>query len=258
MTTIHPTAVVSPTAVLAEGVEIGPYSIIGPTVTIRENTVIGPHVVIDGVTEIGKNCHIFQFASIGAVPQDLKFSGERYKIVIGDNNRIREFVTIHSAIDSDIRMTAIGNNNLIMAYCHIAHNCKLDDNIVMGNVAQLAGHVHVEDYAIISGLTGVHQFTRIGCHSFVGGASAVTQDVPPYVTAAGNRAGLHGLNLVGLERRGFSAQTLRALKKTYKIVFRSSLRLVDAVEKIKRDVEPCPEVEHFIRFISTSERGVCR
>jgi UDP-N-acetylglucosamine acyltransferase len=255
---IHSTAVISPGAELQEGVEVGPYSIIGPDVTIGADTYIGPHVVLEGRTEIGSNCRIFQFASIGAVPQDLKFGGERCKVVIGNNNVIREFVTIHSSTAADIAMTAIGDNNLIMAYCHVAHNCKLGNNIVMANAANLAGHIHVEDFAIIGGLSGVHQFARIGCHSFIGGASAVVQDVPPYLTVSGNRAKPYGLNLVGLKRRGFTDETIRALKKAYKIVYRSALTASAALEKISDEVEDLPEVRHFVEFIKNATRGICR
>jgi len=255
---IHSTAVVSPGAELQEGVEIGPFSVIGPNVVIGKNTVVGPHAVIEGPTAIGENCRIFQFAAIGALPQDLKFSGEECMVIIGNNNTIREFATIHRATSADIAMTYIGDNNLIMAYCHVAHNCKLGSNIIMGNAANLAGHIHVENFAIISGLSGVHQFARIGCHSFIGGASAVVQDVPPYVTVSGNRAKPYGLNLVGLKRRGFTGDTLRALKRAYKLVYRSSLRLSVAVEKIREEVDDFPEVIHFVEFIESATRGICR
>jgi UDP-N-acetylglucosamine acyltransferase len=255
---IHSTAVVSPEANLQEGIEIGPYSIIGPNVKIGKDTVIGPHVVIEGHTEIGERCRIFQFASIGAVPQDLKFEGKESKVIVGNNNTIREFVTIHSATSADIGMTFLGDNNLIMAYCHVAHNCKLGNNIVMANAANLAGHIHVEDYAIIGGLSGVHQFARIGCHSIIGGASAVVTDIPPYITVSGNRAKPYGLNLIGLKRRGFSEETINALKKAYKIVFRSSLLLSVAIERIKEEVEDLPEVRHFTNFIKNAKRGICR
>ena len=255
---IHPTAVIAPEAEFQEGVEIGPYSIIGPRVRIGKNTVVGPHVVIEGTTEIGENCRIFQFSAIGAPPQDLKFEGEECKVIIGNNNTIREFVTIHSSTSADIGMTYIGHNNLIMAYCHVAHNCKLGNNIVMANAANLAGHIHVEDYAIIGGLSGIHQFTRVGCHAFVGGASAVVQDVPPYVTVSGNRAKPYGLNLVGLKRRGFTEESIRALKKAYKIVYRSSLLLSDALGKIRDEVETLPEVDYFVEFIENATRGICR
>jgi len=255
---IHPTAIISPESQIDEGVTIGPYAVIGSQVRIGAGTTVGPHAVIEGPTEIGTNCRIFQFAAIGAVPQDLKFQGEQCKVIIGNNNTIREFVTIHQATAADIGMTAMGDNNLIMAYCHIAHNCKLGNNIVMANSANLAGHIHVEDYAIIGGLTGIHQFTRIGCHSIIGGASAVTLDIPPYVTASGNRAKLHGLNVVGLKRRNFQDSTIQALKRAYKLIFRSSLLLSTAIERIRQDLDRLPEVDHFIDFIEQSDRGVCR
>jgi UDP-N-acetylglucosamine acyltransferase len=255
---IHPTAIVSPDAQLGEGVEIGPYAIIRSEVKIGKNTVIGPHTVIDDFTQIGEGCHIFQFCSIGAPPQDLKFSGEKTRVIIGNYNTIREFVTIHRSTAADIGVTIIGDHNLIMAYCHVAHNCKLGNRIVMSNAATLAGHVHIEDYAIISGLSGIHQFCRIGAHSMVGGASAVVKDVPPYTIAQGNHAKLFGLNLVGLKRRGFSETTIRTIKEAYKIVFRSQLLLEDALKKVQEEVDMIPEVAHFIKFIKESERGVCR
>jgi UDP-N-acetylglucosamine acyltransferase len=255
---IHSTAIVAPDAELGEGVEIGPYSIIGKEVKIGRNTIIGPHAVIDDFTQIGENCHIFQFASIGAPPQDLKFAGEKTRVVIGNFNTIREFVTIHRSTTADIGVTVIGDHNLIMAYCHVAHNCKLGNNIVMSNGATLGGHTHIEDYAIIGGLTGVHQFSRIGAHCIVGGASGVNKDVPPYTTAAGNHAKLFGLNLIGLKRRGFSEETINALKKAYRILFRSHLLLNAAIEKVEAEVEDFPEVLHFVKFIKESERGVCR
>jgi UDP-N-acetylglucosamine acyltransferase len=255
---IHPTAIIAADAKLEDGVEIGPYSIIGSDVNIGKNTVIGPHTVIDEHTDIGEDCRIFQFCSIGAPPQDLKYQGEPTRVVIGNHNTIREFVTIHRSTTADIGVTIIGNYNLIMAYCHIAHNCKLGDHIIMSNVATLAGHIHVEDYAIISGLTGVHQFTRIGAHSFIGGASGVAKDVPPYTLANGNHAKLFGLNLVGLQRRNFPENTIKALKEAYRIVFRSDLLLEAALEKAQKEVEDLPEIRHFISFIKESERGVCR
>jgi len=255
---IHPTAVVAPDVKLAEGVEIGPYAVIGPDVHIGENTVIGPHVVIEGHTDIGARCRIFQFASIGVQPQDLKFRGEPTRVVIGNDNTIREFVTIHRATVSDIGVTIMGDHNLIMAYSHIAHNCKLGNHVIMVNAANLAGHIHVEDYAIIGGLTGVHQFTRIGAHCIIGGASAISKDVAPYLLVSGNRAKPHGLNLIGLKRRGFKEGTIRALKDAYRLIFRSSLLLRTAIEKVRNEVEDCPEVRHFVEFIEQSKRGICR
>jgi UDP-N-acetylglucosamine acyltransferase len=255
---IHPTAIISPDAQLDEGVEIGPYTIIGSDVQIGKNTVIGPHTVIDDYTRIGESCRIFQFCSIGAPPQDLKFGGEKTRVVIGNFNMIREFVTIHRATSADIGVTLIGDHNMLMAYTHVAHNCKLDNHIIMSNVATLGGHVHVEDYAIISGLSAVHQFSRIGAHSIIGGASGVAKDVPPYTLANGNRAHLFGLNLVGLKRRNFPEETIAALGRAYRIIFRSRLLLDAAIKKVEEEVENFPEVQHFVQFIKESKRGICR
>ena len=255
---IHPTAIISPDAQLDKGVEIGPYTIIGSDVQIGKNTIVGPHTVIDDYTHIGGGCRIFQFCSIGAPPQDLKFGGEKTSVVIGDFNIIREFVTIHRATSADIGMTLIGDHNMLMAYTHVAHNCKLGNHIIMSNVATLGGHVHVEDYAIISGLSAVHQFSRIGAHSIIGGASGVAKDVPPYTLANGNHARLFGLNLVGLKRRNFSEKTIKALGKAYRIVFRSRLLLDAAIKKVEEEVDNFPEVQHFVQFIKESKRGVCR
>jgi UDP-N-acetylglucosamine acyltransferase len=255
---IHPTAIIASDAQLAEGVEVGPYSIIGADVKIGKNTIIGPHTVIDNYTHIGEGCNIFQFCSIGAPPQDLKFGGEKTRVIIGNFNTIREFVTINRATSADIGVTIIGDHNLLMAYCHVAHNCKLGNRIVMANAATLAGHIHIEDYAIISGLTGIHQFCRLGAHCMIGGVSAVVKDVPPYSIAQGNHAKLFGLNLIGLKRRDFSEKTIKALKDAYRIIFRSNLLLEAALKKAQDEVEDVPEVKHFIKFIKESERGVCR
>jgi len=254
---IHSTAIISPDARLAEGVEVGAYSVIGPGVTIGENTILGSHVVIERDTDIGDECRISSFCSLGGDPQDLKFKGEKTRVVIGNFNVFREYVTINRATSADIGVTMIGDHNLIMAYCHVAHNCKLENNIIISNASHLAGHIHVDDFAVIGGMVGIHQFTRIGAHSIIGGASAVTQDVPPYVTAAGNHAKLYGLNLVGLKRRGFSRETISALKDAYRIVFRSPLLREAALEKVQQTVADTPEVYNFIDFIRTSERGVC-
>jgi UDP-N-acetylglucosamine acyltransferase len=255
---IHPTAIISPDACLEEGVEIGPYSIVGSDVKIGKNTVIGPHAVIDDYTHIGEGNHIFQFCSIGAPPQDLKFSGEKTRVVVGNFNTIREFATIHRSTTADIGVTILGDHNLIMAYAHIAHNCKLGNNIIMSNAATLAGHIHVDDYAIISGLTGVHQFCHVGEHCMIGGCSAVVKDIPPYVIAQGNHAKLFGLNLIGLKRRNFSEKTIKAISDAYRIIFRSKLLLEDAIKKVEAAVEDLPEVRKFLKFIKESERGVCR
>lgn len=255
---IHPTAIISPEAKLGEGVEVGPYSIIGPDVAIGKQTVIGPHVVIQEQTDIGERCRIAQFCSIGGDPQDLKFRGEKTRVIIGNNNNIREYVTINRATSADIGVTIMGDNNLIMAYCHIAHNCKLGNNIIMANAANLAGHIHIDDFAIIGGLSGVHQFTRIGRHSIIGGASALAKDLPPYLMAAGNHAKLFGLNLVGLKRRGFKEENIKQLKQAYKILFRSSLLLKTAVEKVRAELEDTHEIRTLLDFVEKSERGICR
>jgi UDP-N-acetylglucosamine acyltransferase len=255
---IHPTAIISPGAQLDESVTVGPYSIIGPDVVIGKNTVIGPHVVIERLVEIGESCKIDQFASIGGDPQDLKYRGEKTKVIIGNHNTIREFATINRATTSDIGVTIIGDHNLLMAYSHVAHNCKLGNHVILANSANLAGHIHVEDYAIVGGLTGVHQFTRIGTHCIIGGASAVNKDVPPFTMASGNHAKLYGLNQVGLRRRGFNEATISALKQAYRIVFRMSLLRKEAIAKVLSEVPDYPEVHRFIEFIEGSSRGTCR
>jgi UDP-N-acetylglucosamine acyltransferase len=255
---VHPTAIVSPEAHLQEGVEVGPYSIIGPDVHIGAETVIGPHVVIECNTDIGERCRIFPFASLGGIPQDLKFRGEESRVTMGNDNTIREYATVNRGTSAGDGVTSIGHNNLIMAYCHIAHDCRLGDHIVMSNAANLGGHITVEDWAIIGGLTGVHQFTRIGAHCIIGGASAVVKDIPPYVMASGNHAKLYGLNLIGLKRRGFAEATISALRQAYRIVFRSSLLLAAALNKVRSEVDDLPEVRNFLAFIEGSERGVCR
>jgi len=255
---IHSTAIVHPRAKLAKDVEVGPFSIIGENVTIGKGTVVGPHAVIEGVTTIGQECKIFQFASIGAVPQSFKHKGEDTRVIIGDGNVIREFVTIHRGTPYGGGVTRVGNNNFIMAYSHIAHDCLLGDDVVMANAATLAGHIEIGDHSIIGGLTGIHQHVRIGSYAILGGATRVTMDIPPYVCAAGNRARLYGLNLVGLKRHGFSAETVRKLKRTYRIFFRSALSLKEAVAQVEKEDLGGEEVEYFINFIQNSKRGICR
>jgi UDP-N-acetylglucosamine acyltransferase len=255
---IHPTAVISPEATLADGVEIGPYSVIGPDVHIGKNTRIASHAVIERHVDIGENNVISQFASLGGDPQDLKYRGEKTRVIIGNNNIIREYATINRATVDDIGVTIIGDYNMIMTYCHVAHNCKLGNHIVMANATNLAGHIHVDDYAVIGGMTGVHQFTRIGAHCIIGGASAVNKDIPPFVTASGNFTKLYGLNLIGLKRRGFSEEAIDALKKAYRFVFRSSLLLAVALRRVEAELPDLPEIRMFVDFIRKSERGVCR
>lgn len=256
--TVHPTAIISPKAELSEGVQIGPYAIVGDDVSIGRNTIVGSHTVIEGCANIGENCHIFQFCSLGAAPQDLRYKGEETALIIGNNNTIREFVTIHRATSVDRAATVIGNHNLVMAYSHIAHNCFLGNHIVMANSANLAGHVRVDDYAVIGGLTGILQFVSIGAHCMVGGASAVTKDVPPFVMVAGNHARLYGLNLIGLRRRGFDPKSIAALKDAHQILFRSSLTVERALAKIRAELPDLPEVRQLIDFVQNSKKGVCR
>ncbi len=255
---IHPTAVVHPDAKIAEGVEIGPYAVIGENVSIGSGTRIGPHAVIEGWTEIGSDNRIFQFASIGADPQDLKFRGEKTSLRIGDRNTIREFVTMHLGTEDGGGETVIGDDNLFLAYSHVAHDCRVGNQVILSNGATLAGHVVVDDHAILSGLCAIHQFTHIGCHVMVAGGSMVTQDIPPYTMAQGDRAKTVGLNLVGLKRRGFSDATLRGLKQAFKTVFRSGLRAEEAVKKIDAELEQTDELKVFTDFIRNSQRGIAR
>ena len=255
---IHETALINPGAEIDSNVDIGAYSIIGDNVFIGSGTVIGPHVVIDPFVTIGRNCRIFQYAAIGAVPQSLKFEGEKTYVKIGDGTIIREFVTIHRGTGFGGGITEVGEENFLMAYTHIAHDCRIGRKVVMANNATLAGHITIGDHATIGGLVAVHQFVKIGEYAFVGGKSAVVKDVPPYVIAAGDRAELHGLNSVGLKRHGFSPTTLSLLKKTYRIIFRIGLTMNEAIERVRAEVEQVPEVVNFIDFIRSSQRGVTR
>ncbi len=255
---IHPTAIVSPEAHLADDVTIGPYSIIGHHVTVGSGTRINGHVVIDPYVEIGKNCRIFQYAAIGAAPQAINFKDEETWVKIGDNCTVREFVTIHRGTQTGGGLTQIGDNCLLMNYTHIAHDCQVGGNVVMSNNATLAGHIVVEDHAILGGLVAIHQFARVGKYAFVGGKSVVVKDIPPYMLASGDRATLHGLNKVGLKRHGFSPSAIAQLKKAYRLIFRFGLTLNEAIRRVEAEVEPVPEVKHLIAFIKSSERGVTR
>ncbi|MDP2861392.1 MAG: acyl-ACP--UDP-N-acetylglucosamine O-acyltransferase [Desulfobacterales bacterium] len=255
---IHDTALINSGAEIDSNVDIGAYSIIGDNVFIGSGTVIGSHVVIDPFVTIGRNCRIFQYAAIGAVPQSLKFEGEKTYVKIGNGTIIREFVTIHRGTGFGGGITEVGEENFLMAYTHIAHDCRVGRKVVMANSATLAGHITIGDHATIGGLVAVHQFVKIGEYAFVGGKSAVVKDVPPYVIAAGDRAELHGLNSVGLKRHGFSPTTLSLLKKTYRIIFRIGLTTNEAIERVRAEVEQVPEVVNFIDFIRSSQRGVTR
>lgn len=255
---IHSTAIIHPSAQIDPSVEIGPYAVIGEHVSIAAGTTVGPHSVIEGWTEIGKNNKIFQFASIGAVPQDLKFHGEKSSLRIGDGNTIREFATLHRGTEDGGGETVVGNQCLFMAYSHVAHDCIVGNQVILANGATLAGHVQVDDHAILGGLSAVHQFTRIGCHVMISGGSMVAQDIPPYTIAQGDRAKTVGLNLIGLKRRGFSDEAVRGIKQAYKLIYRSGLRMEDALAKIDQDVAKSPELQVFVDFIQNSQRGIAR
>jgi UDP-N-acetylglucosamine acyltransferase len=255
---IDQTALVHSTAELDSGVEIGPYTVIGEGVRIGRNTKIHSHVLVDKWTTIGSACEIFQFTSLGAPPQDLGYKGEKTELIIGDNNVIREFVTMHRATTKDKRKTVCGSNNLFMNYVHVAHDCVIGDHVIMANAATFAGHVVVSDYAIVGGLVAVHQHVRIGAHCIIGGASAVSKDVPPYVMAVGNRAKLYRLNSVGLRRHGFSKADLAEIKTAYDILFKSSLKLSDAVERLKKELPGSAHAARFMDFIASSRRGLVR
>ena len=255
---IHPTALVDIDAQLAGDVEVGPYTIIGPGVSIDSGTVIGPHVVIRGKTSIGRDNRIFQFASVGEDPQDKKYSGEETRLVIGDGNTIREFVTIHRGTVQDAGETRIGNRNLLMAYTHVAHDCILADDIVMSNGASLAGHVHIQDHAILSGFALVHQFCSIGQHAFVGMGAHITRDVLPYTLVAGTPPEPKGLNSEGLKRRGYDQQQLRDIKQAYKLLFTSGLKLADATQQVEALAGGKPHLAVMADFLKSSRRSLLR
>jgi UDP-N-acetylglucosamine acyltransferase len=256
---IHPTAVIDPGAEIDSNVEIGPYTVIAPDVLIRSGTIIGPHVTIDRYTTIGPDCHIFQHAAIGAVPQALKFKEQKTVVKIGRGTIIREFVTIHRGTDFGGEVTEIGEENFLMAYTHIAHDCFTGRRVIFANAASLGGHIRVGDFATLGAFVAVHQFVRIGDYAFVGAMSGVTKDIPPYVLASGiPRARLYGLNTVGLKRHNFSTETMLALKRAYRIVFRLGLTLNEAIERVTAEVDQIPEVVNFIESIKSSERGITR
>lgn len=254
----HKTAVIDPKADIDAGVEIGPYCIIGRGVKLAKGVKLHSHVVIEGDTVIGEGSSIYPFASIGLPPQDIRYNNEPTKVIIGKNNTIREYVTIHRASASGDAVTEIGSNNFLMAYVHIAHNCRVGNNVTMANVATLAGHVVVEDHAVIGGLAAAHQHTRIGRYAMVGGLSGIVQDIPPYMIAAGSRAKLFGPNSIGLKRHGFSDSSVNAIKKAYKLLFREKLTLKDAIKKVRDEFPNSPEIRHLIEFIEKNKRGISR
>lgn len=258
MAKLHPTAVVHPEAQLHETVEVGPYAVIGSQVKIGEGSRVGAHAVIEGRTTIGKRNRIFQLAAVGAVPQDLKYAGEDTELVIGDDNTIREFATLHIGTAGGGGVTRVGHKNLFCAYSHVAHDCQVGNGCILSNSASLAGHVLVADHVILSGLSAVHQFTRIGKHAFIAGGAMVAMDVPPYCTAQGDRAELAGLNTVGLSRHGFTEDQITRIKDAYRILFRSKLGLNEAISKLKAEHGGHPEIDEMLAFIAGSTRGITR
>ena len=256
-TVVHESAVVSPSAKIGRNVIIGPNTVIGDEVEIGDGSNIGPNAVVAKWTTIGSDCRIFQFASVGEIPQDLKFKGERSYTFIGDRTVIREGATIHRATGED-NETRVGSDCLLMAYIHVAHNCTLGNHVIMSNLASCAGHATVEDRVVIGGMAGVHQFVKIGRNAMVGGMSKLVQDVVPYTIVDGHPAKVVGLNNVGISRAGIPLESRRLIKKAYKILYRSGLSLAEAIAVIEQEVDSCEEVEHFLRFLRNAERGICR
>lgn len=258
-TEIHPTAILDKDVLLDEDVFIGPYCVLGRGVKIGKANRLISNVVMEGRTETGENCTIYPFATIGLSPQDIKYKGEDTAVRIGSNNIIREYISIHRASVGGDGVTVIGDDNFLMAYVHIAHDCKVGSRITMANSVGLSGHVVVEDCVVIGGMVGVHQFTRIGGYSMIGGVSRITQDIPPYVIASGiDKSKLFGLNVVGLKRHGFSEETIGDLKKAYRILFREKLSLKDAVKKVQEELPYSDEIKRLIEFIQKNKRGICR
>ncbi|MES2772337.1 MAG: acyl-ACP--UDP-N-acetylglucosamine O-acyltransferase [Pseudomonadota bacterium] len=258
MSMIHPTAIIHPRARLGSNVRVGAYSLIGEHVDIGDNSVIASHVVISGHTSIGTDNQIFQFCSIGEIPQDKKYAGEPTRLEIGARNTIREFCTLNLGTAQDIGVTRVGDDNWIMAYVHIAHDCQVGNNTTFANNAQLAGHVYVDDWAVLGGYTGVHQFCRVGAHCMTAVGTVVLQDIPPFVMAAGNTASPYGINVEGLKRRGFTAPVLAALKRAYRVLYKSGLRLEEAQARLALEVEQHPEFQLILDFLALSKRGLIR
>jgi UDP-N-acetylglucosamine acyltransferase len=254
---IHPTAIVSKKAKLGKGVSVGPYSVISDGVTVGEGTVIGAHCVIEDRTTLGERCRVFTGAVLGSIPQDLKYKGETSFLEIGNENIIREYVTINPGTEANTK-TVVGNNNLIMAYSHIAHNCVIGNNCIIANCGTLAGYVNIEDRAVVGGIVAIHQFTRVGNLSIIGGCSKVVSDVPPYSTCDGHPARVYGLNLVGLRRQGVDGEAIKQLGHAFKILFNSGLSIRNALQKLNQEKYTSAEVTHLIDFIKNSKRGICR
>ena len=255
---IDPTAKIDSHAELADDVSVGPFSVIGADVKVDAGTVIGPHVVIKGPTSIGKENRIYQFSSIGEDPQDKKYASEVTRLEIGDRNTIREFTSMHRGTRQDNSVTRIGNDNLFMAYTHVAHDCIIGDHVIMANGASLAGHVHLNDHAILGGFTLVHQFTQIGQYSFAAMGSAITQDIPPFVMVGGKPTRPHGINSVGMERNGISAEDIRLIRNAYKIIYKMNLRLEDAIEQMEDLASNSKQLSEMVSFLRNVRRGILR
>lgn len=262
MSNIHPTAIIAKEASLDSSVEVGAYSIIGPHVQIGAGTKIGPHVVLEGRTTIGRDNTFFQFSSIGATPQDKKYANEPTLLEIGDRNVIREFCTFHLGTVQDNSITRIGSDNLMMAYVHIAHDCQVGSHTIFANNASIAGHVHVDDWVILGGFAGVHQFCKIGAHAMLGMNTSLTQDVPPYMILSGNPAAVHGLNLEGLKRRGFTRGSINAIRQAYKLLYKSSLTLDEAKQALQQlqaeQADSASQIQVMLDFLERSTRGIVR
>ena len=254
---IHPTAVIHPGAKLGEGVRIGPFCIVGPHVEIGDRCELRSHVLIEGHTTVGSGNRFFHCAAIGSEPQDLSYSGGESYVEIGDDNTFREYVTIQPGSEAG-QVTSVGDRNLLMAYVHVAHNCRVGSNTILANAVNLAGHVVVEDHVVIGGVTPVHQFVRIGCHSIIGGGSRIPQDIAPYSKVAGNPPKTFGLNIVGLTRRKFPEDRIATLKSAYRLFFRAKLTAAEAIRRIDEEVESTPEVQHFLDFVRAEGRGITR
>ncbi len=255
---IHPTAIVDLKAELGCEVEIGPYAVVGPDVLIGDGTVLMAHAVVERWTRLGRGCRVHPFATLGGAPQDLKYNGEETWLEVGDETVVRESVTLNRGTAGGPGKTVVGRRCLLMAYSHVAHDCVVGDQVILANSATLAGHVTIEEQVIVGGLTAIQQFLRIGAHAFVGGASGLNQDVPPYMLVSGVPAALHGLNLIGLKRRGFSDETIRALKRAHQTIFRSGLTQAKALEQVRAEDGEVPEVRRLIEFVEAAKNGVCR
>ncbi len=255
---IHPSAVVSPHAQLDEGVRVGPYSVVGEHVSIGRDTYIGPHVAVEGHTTLGERNKIYPFVSIGSPPQDIGYKGEDTRLIIGDDNVIREYATVNRATTKQNWETVIGNHNYIMAYAHIAHDCVLGNHVIMSNVATLGGHISIGDHAILGGLVAIHQFVRIGAYAFLGGKCGVDRDVPPFMIAAGPRAKLYGVNRRGLARQGFSNEAIDGLKKAYRIIWRDHRRFSEGLEQVRKKIASFSELEVLLSFFNGTKRGILR